>query len=126
MPANAAAGLAALRIMRAEPERAQRVRDMADYFRTRARETGFDTGLSAGSAVVPVMLADSELALWLSARLFDHNVFAFPMLFPVVPRNAARLRFFLSTAHTREQIDRTIELLAKLKAEAPPSKGFIG
>ncbi len=124
-PANAAAGLAALRIMRAEPQRAQRVVANAQYFRQRAREAGLDTGASESSGVVPVMLPDSELALWLSARLFDNNVFAFPMLFPVVPRNAARLRFFLSAAHTREHIDHTVALLATLKAQAPASKGLI-
>jgi 8-amino-7-oxononanoate synthase len=124
-PANAAAGLAALRIMRAEPERAHRVVAVADYFRARAREAGLDTGPSKGSGVVPIMLPDSELALWLSARLFDNNVFAFPMLFPVVPRDAARLRFFLSAAHTHEQIDHAIALLARLKKAAPPSKGLI-
>ncbi|TDN70713.1 aminotransferase class I/II-fold pyridoxal phosphate-dependent enzyme [Paraburkholderia sp. BL10I2N1] len=124
MPANAAAGLAALRIMRAEPGRARRAVDNAAHFRTRAREAGLSTGLSDGSAVVPVMLADAELALWMSARLFDNNVFAFPMIFPVVPRDAARLRFFINTAHTREQIDRTIRLLVELKAAAPASKGL--
>jgi 8-amino-7-oxononanoate synthase len=123
-PANAASGLAALRIMRAEPERAHRVIANADYFRARAQAAGLDTGPSAGSGVVPVMLGDSELALWLAVKMFENNIFTFPMLFPVVPRNAARLRFFLSCMHTREQMDHTVDLLVKLKAEAPPSKGL--
>jgi 8-amino-7-oxononanoate synthase len=124
MPANAAAGLAALRIMRAEPQRARRVVENARYFREQARQAGLNTGLSEGSAVIPVMLPDAELALWLAARLFDNNIFTFPMIFPVVPRDAARLRFFINTAHTREQIDRTIRLLVELKAAAPASKGL--
>ncbi|HEY4297125.1 MAG TPA: aminotransferase class I/II-fold pyridoxal phosphate-dependent enzyme [Paraburkholderia sp.] len=124
MPANAAAGLAALRIMRHEPQRAQRVVENAGYFRRQATQAGLNTGLSEGSGVIPVMLADAELALWMAARLFDHNIFTFPMIFPVVPRDAARLRFFINTAHTREQIDCTIRLLAELKAAAPASKGL--
>jgi 8-amino-7-oxononanoate synthase len=74
--------------------------------------------------VIPVMLPDAELALWMAARMFDNNVFTFPMIFPVVPRDAARLRFFVNTAHTREQIDRTVRLLAELQAVAPASKGL--
>jgi 8-amino-7-oxononanoate synthase len=124
-PANAAAGLAALRIMRAEPERGRRVVANADYFRERAQAAGLDIGPSAGSGVVPVMLADSELALWLAVKLFENNIFTFPMLFPVVPRNAARLRFFLSVAHTREHIDRTIDMIVQLKANAPSGRGLI-
>ncbi|CAD6558594.1 aminotransferase class I/II-fold pyridoxal phosphate-dependent enzyme [Paraburkholderia metrosideri] len=124
MPANAAAGLAALRIMRAEPQRARRVVENANYFREQAAHAGLNTGPSAGSAVIPVMLPDAEVALWMAARMFDNNIFTFPMIFPVVPRDAARLRFFVNTAHTREQIDRTIRLLAELKANAPASKGL--
>jgi 8-amino-7-oxononanoate synthase len=124
MPANAAAGLAALRIMREEPQRAQRAVQNAGYFREQARLAGLDIGLSGASAVVPVMLPDAEVALWMAARMFDNDVFTFPMIFPVVPRDAARLRFFINTAHAREQIDRTIRLLAELKAVAPASKGL--
>jgi 8-amino-7-oxononanoate synthase len=125
MPANAAAGLAALRIMRDEPERARRVLESANYFREQASVAGLDTGVSEGSAVIPVMLPDGEKALWMAARMFDNNVFTFPMIFPVVPRDAARLRFFINAAHTRKQIDRTIGLLVELKAAAPASWGVI-
>ncbi|WP_323120435.1 aminotransferase class I/II-fold pyridoxal phosphate-dependent enzyme [Burkholderia alba] len=124
-PSNAAAGLEALRIMRAEPQRARRVVENADYFRSRAQQAGLDIGMSHGSGVVPIMLPDAELALWLTAQLFDRQIFTFPMIFPVVPRDAARLRFFINTAHTREHIDTTIDLLAALKQRAPASKGLI-
>ncbi|SAL65192.1 glycine C-acetyltransferase [Caballeronia peredens] len=124
-PANAAAALAALRIMRAEPQRARAVVAIADHFRERAQAAGLDIGPSHGSGVVPVMLPDSETALWMSARLFDNGVFAFPMIFPVVPRDGARLRFFLSMSHTREQVDRAIDLLVQLLASAPRPKGMI-
>ncbi|WP_277182760.1 aminotransferase class I/II-fold pyridoxal phosphate-dependent enzyme [Caballeronia sp. BR00000012568055] len=124
-PANAAAALAALRIMRDEPQRARSVIGIADYFRQRAQDAGLDIGPSHDSGIVPIMMPDSETALWMSGRLFDAGVFAFPMIFPVVPRNAERLRFFLSAAHTKEQVDRTIALLAQLKANAPKPKGLI-
>jgi 8-amino-7-oxononanoate synthase len=123
-PANAASALAALRIMRAEPERARGVVAIADYFREQAQAAGLDIGPSRDSAVVPVMMPDSETALWMAARLFDHGVFTFPMIYPVVPRKTERLRFFLNCAHTREQVDRAIRLLVELKSSAPAPKGM--
>jgi 8-amino-7-oxononanoate synthase len=124
-PANTAAGLEALRIMRAEPERALRVQSNADHFRHCAHQSGLSTGLSKGSGVVPIMLADSELALNLSVRLFESNICTYPMMYPIVPRNAVRLRFFINTDHTHAQIEHTIDKLIELKAKAPRSKGVI-
>lgn len=123
-PANAAAALASLRIMRAEPERAQRLQSNAAYFITRAKQANLDTYRSHDSAVVPVMMRDSEVALWLSIRLFEEGVCAYPMLYPIVPRDRSRLRFFINTNHTHDQIDRTIDLIASNLKRAPRSKGI--
>ena len=124
-PANTAAGLEALRIMRSEPERARRVRENAAYFIEQAKAKGLNTYNSKDSGVVPLMIPDSELALWLSVRLFEQGICAYPMIFPVVPRNQSRLRFFVNTDHTREQIDQTIDLIANNLASAPKSKGIM-
>ncbi len=124
-PANAAAGLATLRIMRQQPELAQGVQANAAYFIKQAKAAGLDTYNSKDSGVVPVMTRDSELALWLSIQLFDAGICSFPMLHPIVPRDKSRLRFFINTKHTHEQIDYTIECLAKNLKVAPPSKGVI-
>lgn len=124
-PANTAAGLESLRIMRAEPERSERLRENAAYLIARARDAGLDTGPSDGSAVVPIMMRDSELALWLSIQLFDAGVCSFPMLYPIVPRDRSRLRFFVNTNHTRDQIDFAVETIEKALRHAPASKGVI-
>ena len=122
-PANTAAGLATLQIMRAEPERALRLQANAAYFIEKAKAAGLDTYRSKDSGVVPVMMRDSELALWLSIQLFDQGICSFPMLYPIVPRDKSRLRFFINTQHTHQQIDHTIECLSKALKVAPASKG---
>jgi 8-amino-7-oxononanoate synthase len=124
-PANTAAGLESLRIMRTEPERARRVQANAAYFIEKAREAGLNTYNSHDSGVVPIITRDSEVALWLSIQLFDLGICSFPMLFPIVPRDKSRLRFFLNTNHTTEQIDYTIKCLAECLARAPKSKGIM-
>lgn len=124
-PANTAAGLETLRIMRSQPELARRVQSNAAYFIEKAKAAGLNTYNSKDSGVVPVMMRDSELALWLSIQLFDAGICSFPMLYPIVPRDLSRLRFFINTNHTHEQIDYTIECLAKNLAVAPKSKGVM-
>ncbi len=124
-PANTAAGLEALRIMRAEPERALRVQSNARHFVARAKVHGLDTYQSHDSGVVPIMMRDSEQALWMSAQLFKRGICAYPMIFPVVPRDKSRLRFFINTNHTTDQINHTVDLVASLWKETPPPTGLM-
>ena len=103
-PPNAAAAVAALRLLEAEPERVSRVRANADRFRTLAREAGLDTGRSAGTGVIPVIIGDSLRAVRLSQALFERGVNVQPMISPSVPNDEARLRFFVSSEHTDAQL----------------------
>ncbi len=111
-PANTAASLAALRVLKQEPERVAQLHNRAQLFLDLASEKGLNTGTSHGSAVIPVMVGDTLKALRLSQDLFRQGVNVQPMTFPVVPQNAARLRFFISSTHTEDQIRFTVETLA--------------
>ena len=122
-PANTAAGLATLRIMQEEPERAQRLQANSAHFIKLAQEKGLDTYNSKDSGVVPIMTADSEVALWLSCKLMEQGVCAYPMLYPIVPRDKSRLRFFINANHTKEQIEKTVNLISENLKVAPKSKG---
>ncbi|QTF93852.1 aminotransferase class I/II-fold pyridoxal phosphate-dependent enzyme [Halomonas sp. BM-2019] len=121
LPAQVAApSLAALALMQQEPERVQRLHAISRYFLEQARARGFDTGHSIGAAVVPVIVGSSPLAARLSHELFEQGINVQPILHPAVPEKSARLRFFLSCEHTREQIDRTLDALATAMATAIP------
>ncbi|MBI1809762.1 MAG: aminotransferase class I/II-fold pyridoxal phosphate-dependent enzyme, partial [Gemmatimonadetes bacterium] len=103
-PANAAAALAALRILRCEPERVTRLRAVAREFANEATAAGLDIGSSAGTPVVPVLLGDSALAIHLSGRLLDAGISVAPMVAPAVPEHLARLRFFITSEHTSADV----------------------
>ena len=112
-PVSTAAALAALRVLRAEPHRVKQLRDNAAFFVGRARAAGLDTGLSDGSAVVPVILRDDNLALRVVDGLMRENsICVHAMLYPSVPKGAARLRFFLSAAHGQDQLAYTVDSVA--------------
>lgn len=118
-PALAASALSSLRILKKEPERCQALRRNSRFFLERARQKGLDTGLSEGFSVVPIIVADSLRAVQLSNELFEAGINVLPIIHPAVPEGLARLRFFITSAHSKEQIiravDRTAEILTKLK-----------
>jgi 8-amino-7-oxononanoate synthase len=113
-PPLAAASLAALALMRAEPERVARLKQRGQFFLRQARAAGLDTGLSQGYSVIPVILGSSLKAVRLSNQLFDHGVNVQPIIHPAVEEKAARLRFFLSSEHTEAQIVEAIGLVQKM------------
>jgi 7-keto-8-aminopelargonate synthetase-like enzyme len=119
-PANAAAALAALRKLRAEPHRVAHLRDRADRFRALCAEAGVVIGAGSGTPVVPVIVGDSVRAAKLSELLLDAGYDVQPMLAPSVPEDQARLRFFITALHTEGQLRGAVAALADaLTAVAP-------
>jgi 8-amino-7-oxononanoate synthase len=112
-PPVAAAALAALTLLQAEPERVHRLRARAGQFLEMARQHGIDTGLSAGLAIVPAILGSSINAARLSHALFERGINVSPIVYPAVQERAARLRFFLSCEHTPQQVESTIAAMAQ-------------
>ncbi|MFJ8207843.1 aminotransferase class I/II-fold pyridoxal phosphate-dependent enzyme [Streptomyces sp. NPDC096033] len=112
-PADTAASLAALRLLRAEPERVARLAANASLFARLAREAGLDIGASHDTPVVPCIVGDSAKTLRLAEALFREGISVNPILHPAVPEEMARLRFFVTRDHTPEQIRRTVGTLAR-------------
>jgi 8-amino-7-oxononanoate synthase len=111
-PANAAAALAALEILKKEPERVGRLQHQSGMFLRLAQEHGLDTGPSGGTPIVPVLVGDSLRSLAVSAALLRRGIDAQPILYPAVPENKARVRFFITAEHTEKQVAETIDALA--------------
>ncbi|MGB7347980.1 MAG: aminotransferase class I/II-fold pyridoxal phosphate-dependent enzyme [Pirellulaceae bacterium] len=126
-PAQVAAALAAINTLEAEPERVDRLRQRSELFLSLCHEAGLDTGDSQGTPVVPVITGNSMVALRLSNRLRTDGINVQPILYPAVDESAARLRFFLTSEHSEEQIrftvQRTAAHLAELGFESGPAAG---
>ncbi len=122
LPAPATiAALTAIRLMQREPERVERLQANGQRFLHKAREAKLDVGTSWGYAVVPIILGDSLRTIMLADRLLQRGYNAFPIVPPGVPERSARLRFFISSEHTAEDIDgavaATAEELTRLERE---------
>jgi 8-amino-7-oxononanoate synthase len=112
-PPNAAAALAALRLLQAQPERVTRLQQRSRQFLELATSLGLNTGRSKDSPVVPVILGNSLHAVQLAKALFSRGINVQPILYPAVEESAARLRFFITSLHTEEQIRLTVQATAE-------------
>lgn len=115
-PPNAASALAALKQLQAEPDRVPRLHERISLFLTLAQSAGLDTGLSQGSAVVPIIVGNSRKCLQLAQILFLQGINVQALFAPVVPEKTARLRFFISCTHTESQIRMTVKATASALA----------
>lgn len=116
MPAPvAAAALESLQIMRLEKDRVKKLQENSEYLAERGKQLGLDVGTCIGRAVVPVMIGGSVPAARLSSVLFDQGINIQPILYPAVPEKSARLRFFISSEHNKDQIDQSLNALVQAK-----------
>ncbi len=112
-PSIVRATLQALEIVENEPERRARIKENTLYFRERMVELGF-TLKGDSHPITPVMLGDAEIAQKMSAALLDEGLYAVGFFYPVVPRGQARIRLQLTSEHTKEQLDKALEIFAKV------------
>ena len=106
--------------MEREPERVARLQANARLFLKLAKEAGLNTGLSNNTPVVPVIIGNSVHALLLSRRMFERGINVQPILYPAVEEKASRLRFFITSVHTSQQIEQTVAAVAEELGKIDP------
>jgi 8-amino-7-oxononanoate synthase/acyl carrier protein len=116
-PAQVAAALAALETLEREPERVTRLRERSELFLSLCQAAGLDTGASESTPVIPVITGNSMVALRLANRLKSDGINVQPILYPAVDESAARLRFFITSEHSEEQIRFAVQQTAGHLAE---------
>jgi glycine C-acetyltransferase len=112
-PAVAAAQLEAIRVLQEEPEHNRRLWENTEYFIKEMGSMGFDTGFTE-TPIVPAMTGPSDLAVKLSEGLWNEGIYALPIVFPMVARDAARIRNMMNAGHTREDLDEAIAAYEKV------------
>jgi 7-keto-8-aminopelargonate synthetase-like enzyme len=115
-PANAAAALAALRIIRAEPERRENLMKVAEHMRKRLAAADIPFGKSE-TAIIPIMTYDTIRTLKITHELLMRGVYVNPVLAPAVPEGQCLLRTSYTATHTMEQIDRAADIIIQVFSE---------
>ena len=114
--AFAAASLAALEIVRNEPDRRERLLARAERLRLELSQRGWNTGQSAGP-ILPLIVGDAGRALRLSQQLRDRGFYVPAIRPPTGPEGEARLRLSLTAGHTEEMIAALLSALDELQAD---------
>lgn len=112
-PSNAAAVLAALQVMRAEPERIDRVNAIGARMRKELRQLGFNIG-SSETPVIPIIIGDDMRTIYTWKALFENGVFVNPVLAPAVTEGRQLLRTSYMATHTDEQLDQVLEIFEQV------------
>jgi 8-amino-7-oxononanoate synthase len=115
-PSVAAAADEAIEIMRAEPERKQRLWNNASYLRERLEAAGFSFGCTQ-SPILPLKVGEAQAAADMAKGLFERGVYAIAIRPPTVPAGTARLRLTPIADHTRADLDEAIDAIIECGRE---------
>ena len=106
-PALVVACLKALEIINSNKSLISSLHENTSYFRKRIKEIGYELK-GESHPIVPIMIYDAKKTVALSEMLLEKNIYVIPFSFPVVPKDQARIRVQLSSLHTREQLEHSI------------------
>jgi len=115
-PANTAGVLAALEVIKTDPERRDRLWANTRRLHEGFRQLGFDIGPTE-TPIVPVLIGPLDRTLIMWRKLYDAGVFTNPVAPPAVPPSQCRLRTSLMATHTFEQIDFALDAFASIGRE---------
>jgi glycine C-acetyltransferase len=117
-PSVAAACIAAFEVLEQEPERIDRLWENTRFFKKELGNLGFNIGGKSTPAsetpITPVIVGEGRLAMEFSRELFKEGVMATGIAFPTVPEGKARIRTIMTATHTREELDRALEVLKRV------------
>jgi 8-amino-7-oxononanoate synthase len=108
-PANIAAAMKALEIMKTEPERARRLQQIAKKMIEGFRSIGYDVG-NAETPIVPLIIGDNDKTFMLWKVLYERGIYVNPVISPAVPPNRALIRTSYMAIHTDDELDWFLEV----------------
>lgn len=104
-PAQAAAAMAALEVLQAEPQHMERLWSNTRRYKEMLRGLGLDIWESETPAV-PIVLGSKERAYFFWKALMEEGVFTVLSTAPAVPPGKDLIRTAISALHTEEQLER--------------------
>ena len=112
-PANVASAICALDILKNEPQRVQKLKDIADYMRGLLRERNIPMN-ETETPIIPIMTYDDTRTFILCRELLNEGVYVNPVISPAVPQGFSMIRTSYTATHTRELMEEAADIFAKV------------
>ncbi len=117
MPPSAAGSIIeALKMLMESTEYTDRLWDNSKHFKEKVKALGFNTGNSQ-TPITPVIIGEEAKTMEFSRKLLENGVFVSGIVFPTVPVGTGRVRCMVTAGHTKAQLDRAVEIFAKVGRE---------
>jgi 8-amino-7-oxononanoate synthase len=120
-PASVAAALAALHVMRRDTDLFARMWENAAFFKQGVEAMGYHT-LGTKTPIIPLFIGSEGLAFQVCREAFELGLFTTPAVYPAVPKGHALIRTSVTPAHTREHLQRALDVLETLFKRHPLPK----
>ena len=117
-PCGAATALAALQQLEKDPQRPERLMNIANYFRTKLIEAGVKI-IEAPTPIIPIFTYHTLNTLWYGKALFDAGVYVNPVIAPACVEGECLLRTTLMATHTEPIIDEAVDIIARVLKLTP-------
>jgi len=112
-PAATASALAALTVLKEEPQRIEKLWSNTHYALESFTKAGFDIGITE-SPIIPIFVRDNEKTFLMAKMLMDEGIFVNPVVSPAVNSDSSMIRFSLMATHSFKQIDYAVEKIKKV------------
>ena len=117
-PSVAATCIAAFEVLENEPERIEALWENTRFWKKELGLLGFDIGGHSTAAsetpITPIIIGDGKLTMEFSRQLFEEGVLGTGITYPTVPEGKARVRTIVTAMHTKDELERALEVLGKV------------
>ena len=118
-PCSAATALEALHQLQLDPERPQRLMNIARYFQRQLLNAGIRI-IEAPTPIVPIFTYKTLDTLYYGKKMFEEGVYVNPVIAPACVEGECLLRTTLMATHTEPIIDEAVEIIARVLREGAP------
>lgn len=115
-PADTGAVIEAIKMLMESEEYTDKLWENARYFKEKMSTLGFNTGNSE-TPITPIIIGEEAKAIEFSKKLYENGVFVSPIVFPTVPKGTGRVRCMVTAGHTKQQLDKAVEIFEKVGRE---------
>ncbi len=115
-PSAVGAIIESVKMLMESSEYTDRLWDNARYFKEGIAKLGYDIGKSE-TPITPIIIGDEAKTMDFSRTLLENGVFVSGIVFPTVPKGLGRVRCMITANHTKEQLNKAIEIIEKVGKE---------